>query len=248
LYNSDIMNKSQKSIWDKGFQYIQSFERLFEQEDAFIFVKDLAGRVVYSNPSMINFYRYLGMDILGKDGSEFLPHYLADKIDRSDKLIFETGQPVYNIMERIPHKTGGYRWYIKNKVPLYDAHQQLVGICGMSRLLSEFDKENNNITSITPAVDYMMDHFQESLSIPDIARQVSLSVRQLNRHFKTTFGSTPQEYLTHIRVLKVCSLLKKTDHTLSAIAIKCGFHDQSHLTHRFKKLMNTTPAKYRNRH
>jgi len=239
------MTHNNQPNWPKNIQYIQAFSHLFEQDEAFIFIKDLDGKVIYSNQAMIEFYHNLGTDIMGKQSSDFLPHFLADIIDYADQHIIETGQPAYNITERLPHKTGGYRWYIKNKVPLYDDQNQLIGICGTSRRLTEFDQDNEHFTQIAPATDYMMDNFHTSISIPSVARKMGISARQLNRYFRKTFGSTPLEYLTHIRVLKACSLLKHTHKTLSAITGLCGFYDQSHFTHKFKKQTGTTPAKFR---
>ncbi|PYS50989.1 MAG: hypothetical protein DMF68_05700 [Acidobacteria bacterium] len=39
----------------------------------------------------------------------------------------------------------------------------------------------------------------------------------------------------------------KPDTSLAEVALSCGFHDQSHFTKTFKRVMNITPAQYRTR-
>jgi AraC family transcriptional regulator len=42
--------------------------------------------------------------------------------------------------------------------------------------------------------------------------------------------------------------MERDDASLAAIALECGYSDQSHFTRQFKRLFTITPAEYRRRH
>jgi AraC-like DNA-binding protein len=70
-------------------------------------------------------------------------------------------------------------------------------------------------------------------------------VRQLQRHFQSAFGITPQEFLFKTRVLAAMRLLLETTMTASEIANQCGFIDASSFTSHFRKRTGQTPGAYR---
>ena len=63
--------------------------------------------------------------------------------------------------------------------------------------------------------------------------------------FKKNLGMTFTEHLNQTRVGKSCSLLTSTTLSLSEIASRCGFEDQSYFSKVFKKQMGVSPKEYR---
>jgi AraC family transcriptional regulator len=51
--------------------------------------------------------------------------------------------------------------------------------------------------------------------------------------------------LQQLRVRAACHRLREPDYPLAAIAVECGFADQSHFTRVFRKFTKTTPARFR---
>ncbi|WP_136082395.1 helix-turn-helix domain-containing protein [Pontiella desulfatans] len=65
---------------------------------------------------------------------------------------------------------------------------------------------------------------------------------QLFRHVNGT------SWLNHLRALRIehaCRLLKKSDHSPTAIAYECGFSDLSNFYRAFKKKTGLAPLEYR---
>ncbi len=59
------------------------------------------------------------------------------------------------------------------------------------------------------------------------------------RAFRETTQRTPHQWLLERRVDQARELLKRSDRSLSDIAMACGFSDQSHFTRTFSQLVGT---------
>lgn len=93
------------------------------------------------------------------------------------------------------------------------------------------------------AKEFMETHFAEDLSISRLARMCSLSPFYFARAFERGTGLPPHAYLESVRIRKVREFLDRGENLVSA-AFSAGFVDQSHLTHRFKRILGITPGQY----
>lgn len=85
-----------------------------------------------------------------------------------------------------------------------------------------------------------------NLSIIDIAKRNFITVRQLERNFKTYIGVTPKEYANIVRFQNALSKIKSyhKNKSLSDIAFECGYYDHSHLTNEVKKNTGLVPSQF----
>ncbi len=83
------------------------------------------------------------------------------------------------------------------------------------------------------------------LRLADLAQACGLSVGYFTRAFRRTAQMTPHRWLTHQRIEKAKGLLSRPEGTIAAIALECGFADQSHFTRTFGKWVGATPAAWR---
>ena len=95
------------------------------------------------------------------------------------------------------------------------------------------------------AIELMQETLEEPMSIADMAEQLSLSRRQIERLFKKYLGVTPNEYYYDLRVGRVYALLNETDLSVSEIAAAVGFSSTTHLATRFRKKFGTSPHSLR---
>ena len=95
------------------------------------------------------------------------------------------------------------------------------------------------------AVSYIREHFQEPISMTNLAKRTGMSVRQFNRRFREVFGTNPRTFLIKTRIQAACVELRSTDIPISDIALDFGFSDQSSFTQHFRKHMGITPFRYR---
>jgi AraC-like DNA-binding protein len=90
---------------------------------------------------------------------------------------------------------------------------------------------------------YLEDHYQENVTLEQLATLVNLSPFHLLRMFRDAVGLPPHCYLTHIRVMQAKRLIAIAT-PLAEVAGAVGFSDQSHLTKHFKALVGVTPGQY----
>lgn len=107
-----------------------------------------------------------------------------------------------------------------------------------------FDKDIGN-AHIRNALHYMTDNYFEHLELSQIAEKVHLSPNYFSALFKKTLGTTFTEQLNIIRVEKSKHLLSSTRYSIAEIAIAVGFPDQSYFCKVFKRIVGTTPGKFR---
>ena len=103
-----------------------------------VYVKDMASRKVIANLAEV---RLSGVqseaDILGKDDFALHPKELAEKFLADDQVVLQTGQPVINREEFVIGKQGQKTWLLTTKIPLHDENDQIVGLIGLGRDISE---------------------------------------------------------------------------------------------------------------
>lgn len=79
----------------------------------------------------------------------------------------------------------------------------------------------------------------------DIANQVCLSKRQLERQFHLNIGLKLKEFSKVIRFQKVLEIKQHNkDLSITELALEAGYFDQSHFSNEFKSVTGDTPAKY----
>ncbi len=97
--------------------------------------------------------------------------------------------------------------------------------------------------AVKTARDFMESHFGEDASISRLSALSGLSPYYFARSFEREVGLPPHAYLESVRIRKVREFLDRGE-SLASAALSAGFADQSHLTHRFKRILGITPGQY----
>ncbi len=93
------------------------------------------------------------------------------------------------------------------------------------------------------AKKYIDHHYEEKISLKELACMTDVSPYYLIRLFKKEVGLTPHVYLTHKRISLAKDLILK-GHPIADVAFQTGFVDQNHLTNRFKTIVGLTPGQF----
>lgn len=88
-------------------------------------------------------------------------------------------------------------------------------------------------------------HIGGGITLDALARSCGLSIKHFTRAFRQSTGMAPYQWLQHRRMEKAKQLLEKSSAPLSAIALDCGFADQSHFTRTFSRVVGVTPRAWR---
>ncbi len=97
------------------------------------------------------------------------------------------------------------------------------------------------------AIQYMMQHFKEPLSLETTAAQIGVSKRQLTRLFSETIHIGFHEYLLDLRTEHAKTLLQNTKLPITDIAFQSGFESQRTFNRAFRDFFHVTPREYRKR-
>jgi AraC-like DNA-binding protein len=82
------------------------------------------------------------------------------------------------------------------------------------------------------------------LDLPEMADEMGMSARQLQRKIKSLTGHTPSAYIRSYRLHQSLDLLKFGE-TIGKTAKAVGFSSQAYFACCFKAEFGTTPTKYR---
>jgi len=98
---------------------------------------------------------------------------------------------------------------------------------------------------LIPASLTMLRQREGHLPIPELARALALSQRQLERLYQSQVGVSPKQYAQLLRVETARLALKHmTEQTTTTLAAELGFYDQSHFIREFRAVIGMTPYAY----
>jgi len=91
--------------------------------------------------------------------------------------------------------------------------------------------------------DLLESDLVQGVTLAEAGRALGAHPAHLSRSFSATYGLAPHRYLTSRRVDLARGLL--LDGVGAAdVAVAAGFHDQSHLTRHFRRVLGTTPGRF----
>ncbi len=97
------------------------------------------------------------------------------------------------------------------------------------------------------AVEVLVDRIIASegmRSVTELAHDLGLSTRQLERGFQIHVGLSPKLLARIIRFQKVFKAIEENPHGWSNVALSCGYYDQAHLIHDFKAFSGRNPSAF----
>lgn len=107
-------------------------------------------------------------------------------------------------------------------------------------------KEKDGSFIVSNAVQYMQEHFQEKITLPEVAEKIYVSQWHLSKLLNRHMGKNFSEVLNSIRIEKAKELMKDPSLRLADIAEMVGFLDVAHFSRVFKKLTGVSAGEYRN--
>lgn len=98
---------------------------------------------------------------------------------------------------------------------------------------------------VARAIRIIESNVAEPVRVPEIAQDLGLSQRQLERQFKQAVGCTLVQYGLLFRLQHARVLLTATKLSVREIAAAAGFNTLSHFAHSFGKCFGRRPSEYR---
>lgn len=99
--------------------------------------------------------------------------------------------------------------------------------------------------NLMEVIDLMETNLNEPLPLDDISRLVGISLRQIERQFRTHLGDTPSKYYLRKRLQKARNLLLQTAMPVMAVSQACGFESSQHFSKRYRRFFGKAPSEER---
>ncbi|MFC6253286.1 helix-turn-helix domain-containing protein [Secundilactobacillus hailunensis] len=152
----------------------------------------------------------------------------------------------------------------------FDFNSKMIIQIELSKILQIFYNQSIKTSSSTPSsnIEYsrlIADDIKNKLtdqilmyvkntSLPERGYTVKQAIDSVNLSsgygshiFKETYGISPREYLTKLKINEAKKLLLKLNFSIDDISLALGYTSVSNFSRQFKRWTKTSPLKYRNR-
>ncbi len=206
-------------------------------------VKDGTGRYAAVNQAFVRrSRRHHSHEVVGRRAGDLFPADLAASYEAQDRSLLRTGLAVRNQIEIIADLSGAPTWYLTTKVLHHAAHERpMIVVVSVEAHLGRGAVADG----LRAAIEFIHQQADQVIEVGDLAHVAQMSADRLERAMRRALGISPKRYVLRARAELAATLLATTSHSLSAIAARCGYYDQSQFTRQFKAHTGLTPGQYR---
>lgn len=230
---------SENAHWGKGSRNVYILHYVLSGEGYYNGIKVKEGQGFYIVPGQIHEYhssakkpwQYFWVYINGVD---------TDNVCKKHISIDEHGIFDYEFKNELKQFTG--RFFSTYKTISYPKSM------GVFWMLMSCHEKQGNITGnryVLEAKKYMELNYHRQLGVVEAANILHISDRYLYNLFVKHEGVSPKKYLNNLRIGKACDMLQNTSMSVTEISVSVGFEDVLSFSKFFKKNMNVSPTKYR---
>lgn len=108
-------------------------------------------------------------------------------------------------------------------------------------------QRNHDDAGIKQVQDYIEEHFEEKITVEDLANLLLVGRRTFERRFKEATNNTPLEYMQRVRIEAAKKFFEASRKNVSDVMYDVGYTDTKAFRDIFKKVTGLTPIEYRNR-
>src|SRR3984893_1042496 len=116
---------------------------------------------------------------------------------------------------------------------------------GQPQVSVSLASQGSEMASMRELQIWIAEHLEAKLSVEELAGRMSMSVRNFERVFTREVGTTPSQYVLHVRVEAARRLHERTDGGLKHVASTAGFGSVDVMRRAFVRLLAIPPRRYR---
>ncbi len=98
---------------------------------------------------------------------------------------------------------------------------------------------------LNQAVNYIFDHYDDEISLEEVAEQLQMNPTYFSKFFKKATGHRFIEFVNGLRINKACEQLAHGDDPITDICFQVGFNNIANFNRRFFDVKKMTPSEYR---
>ncbi|MEZ5342203.1 MAG: helix-turn-helix domain-containing protein [Acidimicrobiales bacterium] len=184
-------------------------------------------------------------EVVGFTAADFFPPDLALAYDAEDHALLHTGRATHNPLEIVTDHGGRRDWFLTTRVLHYaEPGAEPIIVCVSNRAPLPASQAGT-IAGLQAAIDLATKTPDRSLRVSDLAEAAGMSTDALERSMQRVLGVSPKQYIMRTRLERAASILATTSLSLTEVAAKCGYYDQSPFTRYFRDGVGMTPGDYR---
>ena len=116
----------------------------------------------------------------------------------------------------------------------------------IARAENQYEGKEEISSQVAAAIAYITGHYQEKISLGDLAAVADVSPAYLSRRFTKEMGVGYADYVSLYRLRRAERMLREEpEKSVTEIAFVCGFNDSNYFSDKFKKHFGVAPLKYR---
>ena len=92
---------------------------------------------------------------------------------------------------------------------------------------------------------YLQGNIEHAPGRRELSREFNLSVEHINFMFKKELGVSPGAYLRRLKIFRACRYLSEDGLSVKETADRLGFYDEFYFSKVFKKIMGSSPSKFK---
>ncbi|OCT15083.1 hypothetical protein A8709_13300 [Paenibacillus pectinilyticus] len=116
----------------------------------------------------------------------------------------------------------------------------------LSGMMKEVASDLNQPKQVIPSLlDYVQQHYSDTIYLQDFAAKHHMSVSHLSKMFKAETGSNFSDYILQVRMMKAQELLDGGYKKISEISKLVGYEDPKFFSQIFKRWSGVTPNEYK---
>ena len=214
--------------------------------DVVFFVKNRRSEYVVVNRTLVERCgRRDRRELIGRRADEVFPQALGRTYVAQDEQVLSTGNPILNQLELHFYPNGTRGWCLTNKLPLRGRDGAMIGLFGVSKDLQAANERSADFSQVAEAVRRIQTQYGEPLTVRELARQAGLSVYQFEQRIRRIFQITAGQLIQKVRMDAAVQRLRDSDASVAAVAMECGYSDQSAFTRQFRQTIGCSPTEYR---
>jgi transcriptional regulator GlxA family with amidase domain len=168
-----------------------------------------------------------------------LKETLGEQIPRHNVLSLTDEDPLKALFEGCMSCSGEHRRTLRAGY----ANLLIAGVLSRLPLQNRIKSDNSSLVSI---LDYCAAHFEEPLTLSDLADALHLSRYHISHLLNAKLGLGLNAYLNILRVKRACELLQEGDKKIAEVSLTVGFGSIRSFNRAFISVMDMTPQEYRN--
>lgn len=154
----------------------------------YVFVKDIEGRHVVCNKAQVALLGAMSEEeVIGKTVEDFLGDFRSFGYKEGDKLVFKTGQTIFNKEEILYMPDGSLRHALTTKVPLKNELGVVIGLVGISRDVTDRYRKQQDDKLLADITEHI-------LNSADMNETLEQLIKWLCIHFQADIGEAWIQY------------------------------------------------------